>query len=455
MEIKSVEVQMTNGYKFNPRPIKTLGEVFADGHFIEPVRDPVDQDRLALMLFNGASAEIAARVEHRGGVYEPRDVAPSIVRELHLPTEIHADGSEAQLVEDLAQLIQRFTGLPENSARLAARIPISTWVMDALPAAPTVLLLGPDSCELNQLFSLLQVLCRHAFRLTEVGASGLYSLPMEMGLTLLIDQEEYSEPLQRILNASRKRETKVPRSGNLWNPFCSKVVHVPDYLQASMIGAVRIPIVPTGRALPVLDDRELSRIANDFQPRLLWHRIANYRQVQTSKFDISICDFALRETINGFAACTPQNAELQAEICGLVADQSAELRHERSTDARVVVVESLLLSCHTPGEDAPYIGKVADAAKTLLSARGEEKDLKPNQVGAMIRHLGLKTERRDSQGVKLLLTSAVRRTIHELARNFAVPSIEHRVAGCTDCEALEKTEEQIPESSEAENFEGE
>jgi hypothetical protein len=445
--------QTTDVRDLPSKPIETLGVAFSDGYFIEPVHDPANQDALQLMLFDGETVQIASRVEHLGRTYVARDVAPSILRELHLPTEIHADGSVTQLAEDLFQLIQRFTGLPDNVARLAARIPLSTWVMGALPAAPTVVLLGPDSCELNQFFSLLQGLCCHAIRLTEVGAGGLYSLPMEMGLTLLIDQEKYSEPVQRILNASRKRENKVPRCGNLWNAYCSKVVHVPDYLQASITGAVRIPIMPTGRALPVLDVQELIRIAHDFQPRLLWHRVANYRQVQTSKFDISICDFALRETINGFAACTPENAELQAEIGGLVADQSAELRHERSTDARVVVVESLLLLCHTPGEEGPYVGKVADAVKTLLSARGEEKDIKPNHVGSVIRHLGLKTEPRDSQGVKLRLTSAVRRKIHELARTFAVPSIENLVVGCADCAALEKKEGQTSESSDVENFE--
>jgi hypothetical protein len=455
METEIAEGRKDNGAEITRRPIETLGEVFADGHFIEPVHNPIDRDRLALMLFNGTSIEIAPCVGHGGRIYVARDVAPSIIRELHLPTEIHADGSVAQLLADLVQVIQRFSGLPDNLAKLVGRIPLSTWVMDALPTAPSVVLLGPDSSELIQLFSLLQVLCRHSLRLTEVGAGALCSLPMEMGLTLLIDQEEYSEPVQRILNASRRRENKVPRSGNLWNPFCSKVVHVPEYLQASMIGAVRIPIMPTGRTLPALDNRELIRIADDFQPRLLWHRIASYRRVQASKFDISICDFALRETINGFAACTPEDVDLQAEIKGLFADQSTELRQERSTDPTVVVIESLLLSCHTPGEEAPYVGQVADAAKTLLSARGEEKDTKPNQVGSMIRHLGLKTEPRDRHGVKLRLSPVVRRKIHELARTFAVPSIGNRVAGCADCEALEKNVEQTSATADVENFEAE
>jgi hypothetical protein len=271
---------------------------------------------------------------------------------------------------------------------------------------------------------------------------GLHSLPMDMGLTLLIDQPEFSEPVQRILNASRKRDKKVPHRGNLWRPFCSKAVHLAGYFDASTIDAVRIPILPTGHALPVLDDRELIRIANDFQPRLLSHRFANYGKVQASQFDNSICDYALREAINSLAACTAENPDLQAEIVDLVAEQAAEVRQARWTDAPVVLIESLLMACHTPSDPAPYLGKIADIMITMFSARGVERSIKPNQVGTMIRRLGLTPEPRDSQGVKLRLTEDVRRQIHQLARNFAVPSLDNRVPGCPHCAELDKNAEQ-------------
>jgi hypothetical protein len=437
MEIESVEVQKKNDGEFIPRPIETLVEVFADGYFIEPVRDPVDQDRLALMLFNGTSTEIAPRVEHRGRVYVPRDVGPSVVRELYLPTEIHPNVSVPQLFADLVQLFQRFTGLPDNLARLVARIPLSTWVMDAQPAALSVIVVGPDSRELTQFLNLLKRLCRHALLLTEVSAGGLRSLPMEMDLTLVIDQPELSEPAQRILNASRTRDKKVPHRGNLWRPFCSKVIHLADYFIAS-IDAVRIPVLPTGRTLPVLDDGELIRIANDFQPRLLSYRFANCSKVHASQIDSSIGDYAMRESINGLAACTPESPDLQAEIVGIAAQEAAEVRQARWTEPPVVLIESLLMACHSPIESAPYCGKIADIMSTISSARGVERIFKPNQVGTLIRRLGFKPEPRDSDGVRLRLTDDVRRKVHQLARDFAVPSIENPIPGCPHCADLEK-----------------
>ncbi|MFZ0736014.1 MAG: hypothetical protein WBL70_17760 [Candidatus Acidiferrales bacterium] len=424
------------------KPIETLGEAFADGVFVEPVHDPIDGDRLRLMLWDGESAEIASIVQHENRAYMARAIDPSIVHELHLPTKFRPNEPVPELLADVVRLIQRFTGLPDKPAKLVARFTLATWVMEALPAAPSVVFVGPDSRELMQLLNSLKCLCRHALLLTEVTAGGICSLPMELSLTLLIDQPQLSEPVEHILNASRKREKKLPRRGRLWQPFCAKAVHYEGYFHPSIIGALKISVNPIGRPLPILDDRERTRIASEFQPRLLSYRVANFRKVRASEFDSSISDYPTRETVNSLAACTPENVNLHAEILELIADQAAEVRQEKWTDPAVVLIEALLLLCHTPKEGSrPYVGEVTEAMKTIFSARGEERDLQSNQVSKMIRYLGLKLEPRDSQGVKILLTESVRRRIHELAQQFAVPSIDNRVVGCLHCTALPQNAE--------------
>jgi hypothetical protein len=433
MKIENEEILKSDDSELPASPVETLGEVLADGTFIEPVRDPADQDAIALMKWGGESAEIGPRLEHGGRVYLAREVDPSIVRELYLRKDFYSSESAPELLDDLVRLFPEYSGQPDNSAKLLARFALSTWVMDALDVAPSVELIGPDCRELKQIFKLLKYLCRHALLLTEVTAPGLCSLPTDLGLTLLIDQPELSEPAERILNASRSREKTLPRRGTLWRPFCSKAVHCAG--QAGMIGAVRVPIIPLGRVLPPLDERELIRIANEFQPRLLSYRFASYAKVQAAHFDNAICDFATRETVNSLAACLPERADLQGEVVDLVADQAAEVRQENWLDPNVVLIESLLMSCHTPSETAPYVGQVTDVMMTIFSARGEERVFKPNQVSRLIRQLGLKLEPRNSQGVKLRLTEGVRRKIHELAHNFAVPSIENPLTGCADCAA--------------------
>ncbi len=446
MSEKDEKTQTTVVGDLPGKPMETLGEVFPDGLFLEVVLDPADHDVLQLMFFDGETVRIAPRVEHRGRVYVARDVAPSIVRELYLPTEVQPIDSVLQLFACLVQLIQRFTALPDNSARLVARILLATWVVDAIPSAPSVLLVGPDSREITQLLHLLKCLCRHALLLTGVNAGGLHSLPMEMGLTLLIDQPELSEPAQRILNATRTRDKNVPLRGNLWRPFCSKVIHLADYFIAS-IEAIRIPVLPTGRALPVLDDGELNRIANEFQPRLLAYRFANYGKVHASQIDCPIGEYAIREAINGLAACTPECPDLQAEVVGIAVQEAAEARQARWTEPPILLIESLLMECHGSTDSALYCGKLADAMSTMSSARGVERIFRPNQAGSLIRRLGFTPEERDRQGVRLRLTEDVRRRVHKLARDFGVPSIDIRIPGCAHCAEMDEDLAQPAEMS--------
>jgi hypothetical protein len=234
----------------------------------------------------------------------------------------------------------------------------------------------------------------------------------------------------------------------LWRPFCSKVIHLADYFIAS-IEAIRIPVLPTGRALPVLDDGELNRIANEFQPRLLAYRFGNYGKAHASQIDCAIGEYAIREAINGLAACTPECPDLQAEVVGIAAQEAAEVRQARWTEPQVVLIESLLMECHTETDSAPYCGKIADAMSTISSARGVERIFKPNQAGSLIRRLGFTPEQRDRQGIRLRLTEGVRRKVHQLSRDFAVPSIEIRIPGCPHCADLEKDLTQPAGSSDA------
>lgn len=204
------------------KPIETLGDVFADGCFLEVVHDPTDRDGFNLLLFDGETAQIAPRVEHENQIYVARAIDPGIARELHLPAEFRPNESAPQLAADIVYLVEKYCGLEEEAAELLSRFFLANWVMDALPAAPSLVIVGPDSRAVTQLFGLIKCSSRHALSLTEVTASSLGSLPTELGLTLAIDQPEFNGPLQRLLNASRTRTTKVPRRGTLWSPFFQK-----------------------------------------------------------------------------------------------------------------------------------------------------------------------------------------------------------------------------------------
>lgn len=431
------------------KPIETLGEVFAGGTFIELVHDPSSDGVLKLLFWDGKTAKIAPLVKYGDCTYAPRKIDTSVARELHLPAEFTRSVSVKQLVEDLVAAIQRYSGLENVTAGLVARFSLASWVLESLPAAPTIIFVGPCSRELKQIFNLLKCLCRHAIPLTAVTVGGVCSLPMDIGLTLLIEQPEFSKSFEQFLIASRNRESKLPRHGRLLSAFCAKAIHSPSYSDAATIGAAAVPVVPTDRSLPTLDDQERARIIEEFQPRLLRYRFEFLEKVRSSTFDCGVPHVETRESINGFAACTPESADLQAEILRLVPDQAAEARQARWCDPTVITIESLLLGCHTPDRTKQYMGDTANAMKAIFSARGEEREFRPNQVGKMVRHLGFRLESRDNRGVKLLLTDATRRKIHELAVNFDVPSIETPSNGCSHCAAVLRNSEQSTEKNDS------
>ena len=438
MSQSNKNTQTTSVCDLPGKPIRTLGEVFADGCFIEVVHDPADRDALNLMLFDGETAQIGPRVEHENLVYVPREIDPSIAREVYLPAQFRPNESVPQLAVEIVQLFQRYCGLEVEAAELVARFYFADWVMDALPAAPSLVIIGPESREVTQFFCLTKCLSRHALQLTEVTASGLASLPTDLGLTLAIDQPELKEPVERMLNASRKRVIKIPRHGTLWSPYFSKVVHCTDQFQASSIKGAKLVVAANGHPVPLLDDREQARIAHDFQPRLLSYRFANYATVRARIIEESASESAAPAPVSALPIPGFDDAELHAKIRDLVADSVIDASEDRWTEPSSVLLECLLMSCHLPNQTARYMGQIADEMMALLSARGEERKIWPKQVGRMIRDLGFETEPRDKQGVRLLLTETVRKKIHKLAYDFAVSSIENPVPGCRHCEALGK-----------------
>jgi len=438
MSESAKNAQKTNPCDLPGNPIETLGEVFADGSFIEVVHDPADRDALNLMLFDGETAQIGPRVEHDNQVYLPRMIDPTVVRELHLPAEFRPNESLPQLAADMAHLVQKYCGLKEEAAELMVRFIFADWLMDALPAAPSLVIIGPESREVTQLLALTKCLSRHTLPVMELTANDLCSFPTELGLTIAIDQPPLKGNLGRLLNASRQRLIKVPRHGTLWSPYFSKVVYCVDQFQASLVKGAKLVVAPNGHSVPLLDDREQARIAHDFQPRLLSYRFANYATVLARCTENANPESATRAPVNVLPSSGFKDTELHANILDLVADSAADSSEARWTDPTTVLIESLLMACHLLNQTARYMGQVAEEMMTLLSARGEERKILPKQVARMIRDLGFQTEPRDSQGIKLLLTDAVRKKIHKLAHDFAVPSMENPVLGCPYCEALGK-----------------
>ena len=404
--------------------IATSGEIFADGATIELVSG-AHPTQPRLMLWDGSKEIIAPVVEYNGQPHKPARIDSSILEQMTLPTRCCPHGTTRQFLTEIRNLLTNLVGLDEKSSSLAARIALLSGIVDALPVAPALVIAGPDIERARRLVNLLCCLCWHPVPMTSVTPASFCSLPSGVRFTFLISQASVSDKLRKLLDDSSSRDRKIPFRGRLLDLFGVQVIHSDSFFADSLpLRSIQISMTPTANALPAFDQDTQRRIANEFQAKLLSFRRANLGAARRLNFEPAKLTFALRDLARSFAAATPDDPELQAEVFELLREEDAESRSARWTDLRAITVEAVLVAWkESPGE-AVYVSEVSNLAQAILSGRGEDSIIDPGAIGKCLKALGFATEPRDAKGRKLRLSEAVHEHALRLARDLDIPGPE-------------------------------
>jgi hypothetical protein len=415
-------------------PIATTGEAFANGTIIELLQDAANPQRLSLILRRDDRTTTGRVIEHNGQLYQPAPLDATILRAITLPTGIAPYGSARELIHGIAQEISRYTALPERFVSQVSWSFLSTWFVDVTETAPSLCILGSDTIAGNQLFRLSAALCRRPLLLSAARFSGVCSLPTGLQPTLLIREARFDRDMLRLLSAAHKLGEYVPRGGGLVE-LHSPVITLSEFgaedLPARII--LKIPVIEGQSPALRLGSESFEKIKNFFQPLLLAFRLENRGKVLHSQFDAPLLADPVREVARCLGACTPDDAELQAELLKLLQSTNAEYLSAKSADFRIVVVECLLYCSHERPGGEVFVGEVAEKVQTILVSGGDLIAVTPRRVGKIIDNLGLQTEPRNKRGYRVLLTQAVCRRIHELARQFGLLPFADGVERCKLC----------------------
>ncbi len=204
------EIKFQRGHVWFSNETETFfsaGESFADGVMIELI---AGSSKPNLLLWKGLKAKVGPRVEHGGCTYEAPELDPILWRAMRLPAGCRDYGSARALFDGIRDLFQRHLGLPESESGLIACFVISTWLANRLPSAPGLTISGPDEELGIDVLRLLSCICRHPLMLAELTPGSFRSLPMQLSLTLLLDQQRVRPNLQRLLRASSHRGMHLP-----------------------------------------------------------------------------------------------------------------------------------------------------------------------------------------------------------------------------------------------------
>jgi hypothetical protein len=401
-------------------PIATTGEVFADGSVIDLIGS-AQGGSPRLMLWNGSKEIIGSLVKHDGRLYEPEPINSSVLRELSLPTRCRPHGSTREFLAETCKLIANFVGFEEKSVALVGRIVLCSSLIDAVSVAPALVIVGPDTARANRLVALLRCFCRHALPLTGVTPAGLCSLPSGARFTYLITQTSMSDKLRSLLGHASNRDGRIPSRGRLLDLFGVQIIHSDSVFAGEWWPhrSIQISMVPTGRELPNFDLDTQRQIMGEFQPRLLSFRRANLGAARKLQFDASKFSFALQDLALSLAAATPDDAELQSELFGLLQEHDAEIRSGTWIELNCVLLEAILVAGRESPGGVIYVSDLAEIAQEILRRRGErEVEIDPGAFGKKLKLLGFATEPRDAKGKKLRVTDAVVNRVRRLARAF-------------------------------------
>jgi len=421
--------------------IISTGQIFADGAMVELVSASPGLRKPSLLLWNGKKATVGPRVEHDGCIYQAPDLAPSLYHAMRLPSRSSGYRSARSLFTAIADLFQHHLDLPERESSLLACFAISTWLADHLPTAPNLVISGPQPELGIDLLRLLSCVCHHSLMLAEVTPGSLRSLPMQLGPTLLINQQEMKPNLQRLVRASSHRGLHLPgNGGRLVDLYGPKAIFCEDdaVVDALSGGVIQISVTPSQLQSSALSEQVQNEIANSFQPRLLMYRLRNSGKGHRSQVDVSTFTFATRQLARTLALCFPEDSGLAWDAVQLLQPQDDEVRGQRSLDVNCAIVQILWAITHKGKQREMQVDELAKDVNVLLRSLGETRVHSPEQIGWKLKSLNI-PRHSSSSGRQILLDRDTNRSIHRLARAYALPSTQRAEAGCPDCNQEEAT----------------
>jgi len=91
--------------------LPTTGEIFGESGILDVVSDVIASKQLNLVFWNGREVTIGPRLRCMDRVYEAATIDPGILRLLRLPKRAMLGEPAEQLLSEISDCIQRYSGL--------------------------------------------------------------------------------------------------------------------------------------------------------------------------------------------------------------------------------------------------------------------------------------------------------------------------------------------------------
>jgi hypothetical protein len=412
--------------------IQTAGNNFPNA-MIDLVRDPADSNILKLLFWDGAAAKVASQIEYEGSIYEPITLGSTLADAVQWPTCPISSGSTKDLFGKVLSLIMHNVDMQETSARLLTYFVFSTWFPDRLSLAPGLAILGPADSEGVQLLKLLRCLCRRSMLLAEASQSSLLALPLELSPTLLINRPRITRQFRTFLTTSNRRGLSTVRKGRIVELCCPKAVYFGmDPIPQDVASTVLQVSLSVSMPKRLLENEALTKIAAEFQGKMLGYRLANFARIRVSSVHAPAFTHQTRELAMNLAACIVDDDGLSQAIIPLLKKQDDNAREQPNRMLDEAILEAVLTCLHEKKHDRVQVKDIKGLANALLRTRGELSEYSPEEVGHRLDVFALRRTRQQ-QGMFLLLDPDTSRLVHGLTLQYEIVWNMTSAPACKDC----------------------
>lgn len=434
-----------------------------DGCLVELIENPQDRTQTRLAVWNGSQAHYAPQVDSETCSLVPLPRTDSALRHIRLPRGTRTYGSPWILMSAVEGLIERCVQLPQPYLLVLASFVLTTWLIDRLPVAPYVAVIGLPQSGKTTLLKVLRLVCRRALLTADVSTAAFYDACDQFTPTLLIDEagtHGNNRTLRHLLRAGTTQDVVAMRRNHSYHAYGAKVlsfIEPPDDLALNS-RCIQVPMTEATRSdlLPPTDPI-IEAQAAELQKALLQFRFEHYKSIRPA-------------VVPGAEKLRPRDRDLlsclAAPFRGIGFIRQFLLKffemQAHMKAAPLPLAENAVLSClyflahFQPGLQDGGVIAIANLARSVnavLKLKEERIKLSPRKVGAALTSLGISDRLRTKRGCMLFLTKADRERIHKLAdthgMDYTLPwMFQQSAEGCDLCHARAQAQGQGSEPGE-------
>jgi hypothetical protein len=390
--------------------------------------------------------------------YIPISREDPIVKRVRLAHGICRYSSDARsLVNRIQLLLCRCLDLDSEYLLLLACFIVSTWLIDRLPIAPYLALVGLPQSGKTTALTLLRLLCRRSLLTTDITSAAFYRACDLLNPTLLIDETAtmgQKQALFHLLRTGTTRDVIALRQNHSYGTFGAKAftwIELPAD-EALNSRCIVIPMKETWRTnLERPLDSKIVEAADVLQMDLLMYRLKNYRKLSLPRIP---GDERLHSRSRDLYQALALSLCGDSKLCTPLIE-----RFERQQDSnreplslgRTAVLEALFerIHAHRTG-DSCTIGEFTKEVNRALAQAGERRHLNPREVGGVLTTFGLINRKRTSNGWIMGLSRAAEKRIHFLMSVYGIRSSADILKSpgseltCEFCQDIEKADDRAP-----------